>query len=161
MATQSASRSYGIADADMLEFSKTERLIFIEDQAAFALKDSNFGTPFEINWLTLIGAAENEPSDEQRKDQLEQLTGTVLQEMTNCRDNFQDTKRYIKKAFPGNEKIWNEFGFDDYKTVNNGQPEMLQFMKRFHSTAVKYTAQLTVPAVNFDQTKIDEIENNK
>jgi len=154
-------RVFKIADAYMLEFAKTLRLFFIEDQAAFTTKDSNFATPYETNWDTVITTAENEPTDEQRQDQLTQLTKTVDSEMDLCRECFQDSKRFIKKAFPNNVTIWNEFGFDDYDDIKRKQPEMIQFMKRFHSTAVKYAVQLGAPAVNFDAAKIAEIETRR
>ncbi len=161
MSLEPLKRMFSIADAYMLEFAKTLRSFFIEDQAEFVTEDSNFATPFETVWQTAIDTAEAEPSDEQRKDQLMQLTETVDSEMDLCRENFQDSKRYIKKAFPNNVTIWNEFGFDDYGDIKRKQPEMIQFMKRFHSTAVKYSAQLTIPAVNFDAAKIAEIETRR
>ncbi len=155
-------RFFNIGDAYMLEFSKTMRLFFIEDQADFAAEDTNFASPYETNtWQAAIDAAENEPTDEQRLDQLSQLTETVYNEMDLCRENFQDSKRYIKKAFPNNITIWNEFGFDDYRFIKDKQPEMIQFMKRFHSTAVKYSAQLDTPIVNFTAVKIAEIDTRK
>lgn len=161
MTPQPIARLFKIADAYMIEFAKNLRLYFIEDQAAFNAEDSNFGPPFETDWQATINTAEAEPNDEQRKDQLTQLTNTVYEEMTNCRDTFQTAKRYIKKAFPGNNAVWNEFGFDDYDSINDKQPEMIQFMKRFHATAVKYTVQLTAPEVNFTAGRIAEIETRR
>lgn len=157
MSHQVIKRLFSITDAYMLEFARVLRLIFIEDQPAFSAKDSNFSPPFETEWLTVIETAENEPTDELRKDQLRQLTETVLQKMTDCRDNFQDAKRYIKKAFPDNKIIWDEFGFNDYDSVERKQPEMIQFMKRFHNTALKYASELAQPNVNFDAVKVAEI----
>lgn len=154
-------RLYTIPDAYMLEFAKTLRLFFMEDQAHFAAKDSNFATPYEENWKMAIAAAEDEPGQEQRKYQLTGLTETVLKEMDLCREIFQDSKRSIRKAFPRNVTIWNEFGFDDYNAVGRKQTEMIQFMKRFHTTAIKYSAELGVPAVNFTAADIDEIETRR
>lgn len=154
-------RLFKIADANMLEFAKALRTWFIADQAVFEAEDTNYANPFEDDWDTAIDAAENELSDELRKDQLTQLTAIVNQEMTNCRDVFQSAKRYIKKAFPTSQEHWNEFGFDDYDTINDSQPRMIQFMKRFFSIATKYSAQLTAPAVNFTAARIAEIETTK
>ena len=154
-------RLYKVADAYMIEFAKVLRLFFIDDQAQFETEDSNFATPFETNWLNTITAAEAHPTDEQRRDQLEQLTVTVKAEMTECRNTFQAAKRYIEKAFPNNSEVWNEFGYDDYDEVDRNQPAMIEFMKRFHTTAVKYSAQLTAPAVNFTAARIAEIETRR
>lgn len=154
-------RLYKVADAYMIQFAKALRLSFIDDQAQFETEDSNFATPFETDWLTAITTAESHPTDEQRKDQLEQLTATVQAEMTECRNTFQAAKRYIEKAFPNNREAWNEFGYDDYGDIFHSQPQMIQFMKRFHSTAVKYSAQLSAPAVNFGAGRIAEIDTRR
>jgi hypothetical protein len=152
-------RLYKIADAYVIEFIKTLRTFFIADQAEFVNEDSNYASPtFEDDWETAIVAAENEPTAEQREDQLMQLTETVNTEMEVCRDVFQSAKRYIKKAFPNSTAHWNEFGLDDYDKARQTQPKMIKFMKLLHNTAVKYTAELTAPAVNFSQARIDEIK---
>ncbi len=154
-------RLFTIADAHMLQFAKTLRVWFIADQAQFEAEDTNYATPFENDWENAIDAAENEPTDEQRQDQLTQLTVIVEQEMTNCRNVFQGAKRYVKKAFPNSQEHWNEFGFDDYDSIEKSQPRMVQFMNRFFNTATKYTAQLTDPAVNFTAARIAEVESVK
>lgn len=154
-------RKYKIADAYMIEFAKALRTWFISDQDEFTAEDSNYTNPFEETWLTAITAAEALPSDEQRKDELTQLTSDVLEHMSACRDVFQSAKRYIKKAFPDSSEHWNEFGFDDYDSIQDSQPRMIQFMNRLHATAVKYTDELTAPAVNFPLARIDEIETAK
>jgi len=154
-------RLYKVADAYMIQFAKVLRLFFIDDQAQFETEDSNFANPFEDNWLNTITAAEAHPTDEQRRDQLEQLTVTVKAEMTECRNTFQAAKRYIEKAFPNNSEVWNEFGYDDYGDIFHSQPQMIEFMKGFHTTAVKYSAQLTAPAVNFTAARIAEIETRR
>lgn len=154
-------RLFTIADPYMLQFAKALRSWFIADQAEFAAEDSNYANPFEDDWETAIATAENEPSDEQRKDQLQQLTAAVDDRMTDCRDVFQSSKRYIKKAFPNSSAHWNEFGFDDYDRIEDSHPRMIQFMKRFHSTAVKYAAELAAPEVNFGAARVAAIATAK
>lgn len=151
-------RRYTIADPYMFEYAKTLRGHFITDQLKFVAEDSNFANPYEGDWQSAINTSEAIPTQEQREDQLMQLTDTVLTTMSDCRNVYQGAKRYIKKAFPDNSSVWKEFGFDDYDSIEKSQPRMLHFMKRFYDTAVKYTAQLIAPAVNFPQTRIDAIE---
>jgi hypothetical protein len=158
MSATPINRKYKVADVYALEYAKTLRSSFITDQADFVVEDSNYANPFEDNWETAIDAAEAEPTDEQRSDQLTQLTAAVEAEMVLCRDTFQRAKRYIQKAFPNSEPHWNEFGFDDYEEARKSHPVMIPFMKRLHGTCVKYTALLSVPAVNFNAARIGEIE---
>ena len=150
-------RKYKVADPYMIEYAKSLRGSFIIDQAIFEGEDSNYANPFEDDWETAITTAESHPTDEQRDDQLTQLTADVLTEMANCRDVYQGAKRYILKAFPNDVTKQNEFGLDDYDAVGRKQPLMIPFMQRLHATSVKYAAQLADPAVNFSAARIAEI----
>jgi hypothetical protein len=158
MSATPINRKYKVADANALEFAKTLRNSFITDQADFVAEDSNYANPFEVDWETAIDAAEAQPTDEQRKDQLMQLTEAVEVEMDLCRDTFQRAKRLIQKAFPDSEAHWNEFGFDDYEEARQSQPRMVPFMKRMHSSCLKYAPILSAPGINFNAARIGEIE---
>jgi len=161
MIKEQIKRLYKVADAYMIQFAKALRLFFIDDQAQFVAEDSNFNSPYETNWNDAIVDAENEPTDEQRKDQLKQLTNNVEAEMELSRDVFQAAKRYIIKAFPDRPNVRKEFGFDDYEESSRSQAKFIPFMTRFHATAVKYTSELTAPAVNYSQTRIDAIATRR
>ncbi|MCG3164428.1 MAG: hypothetical protein POELPBGB_00182 [Bacteroidia bacterium] len=156
MATEPNTRIFKVTDNNMLQYAKALRLIFMEDQAAFVLRDPDFATPYETNWDGLITTAESHPTDEQVDDLLTQKTNDVEAQMRLCRNKWMDTKPFIKKAFPNNPTIWNEFGFNDYKDVDHSQAGLIKFMRLVHLTAVKYTAQLT--AVNYTIAMIAEIE---
>ena len=107
-------RLYKIIDPEMYEASKTKRGFFLEDKADFINFDADFADPFAAGWLTDISDAEAIPQDEVLDDQLTQLTKTVEEEMTNCRNKFQDSKYFIEKTFPDNIPVWNEFGYNNY-----------------------------------------------
>ena len=149
-------RLYNIADPEMYEAAKTKRGFFIEDKAAFISFDADFTDPFAADWLTQITDAEAMPQDETLDDQLTQLTADVETEMENCRGKFQDSKYFIEKTFPDSVPVWNEFGYNNYEAARKSQVKMIQFMKNFHTTAVKYKVQLI--AKNYTQPMIDEIE---
>lgn len=159
MSAEPIIRPYVVSDAFALQYAKTLRGLFIADQAAFINRDPSFGTPYEMDWDAAITDAENQPSDNTIEDQLAQKTADVEEQMELCRNNFQDAKPFIKKAFPNKPATWEEFGFEDYDKVRKDQAEMIQFMKNFHSAAVKYTAQLIT--INFTQVMIDEIETRR
>lgn len=148
-------RLYKVADAYIIQFAKTLRGLFIEDQSAFVARDPSFDTPYETDWLNAIDAAEAQPSNETLEDQLEQLTADVEAEMELCRITFQDAKPFIKKAFPDKPARWKELGFDDYDAARKNQVLMVQFMKNFHAGAQRYTLELQ--ARNFTAVMIDEI----
>lgn len=148
-------RNYPFPDAVMIETSKTIRGCFAEDKADFLTYDPHFGDPFTESLNQQIEAAENASQDNSLIDQQVQLTAAVTAAMEACKDQYQYIKRIIERAFPGNKPVWNEFGYNDFEKVRASQPRMIQFMKNLHTTAAKYSAELT--AAGFPQAKIDEI----
>ncbi len=154
MAKQS-NLKYKISDAGMYEDAKLKRIFFIEDKPDFITFDGDFADPFAADMLTQIGVAEALPSDETLNDQGGQLTVEVEKQMEKCRKKFQDAKYFIEKTFPDNQKVWDEFGYDDYAGVRTVQPLMIEFMKNFHIIATKYKVDLI--ANGYAQPKIDEI----
>lgn len=150
-------RNYGnMSDVDMLEFAQTILGQFINDKADFVAYDPDFDDPFEPDWQAAIVAAEQIPTDEALVDQLQGLTQTVEEKMDDCRHKFQSAKRFIEKAFPNNEPVHNEFGYDNYDSARKSQTSMIQFMENFHRVAENYKTQLI--AQNYTQMHIDEIE---
>jgi len=156
MATELLKRIFNITDNYMLQYAKALRLIFLDDQAAFALRDLDFANPFETAWDGLITTAESHPTDEQVDDLMTQKTADVEEQMRLCRNKWMDTKPFVKKAFPNKPTIWNEFGFNDYQNVDHNQAGLIKFLRLAHLTAVKYSVQLI--AVNYTQLLIDELE---
>lgn len=149
-------RNYSMADATMVEFALTIFGQFKNDKAAFVSYDPDFGGTFEADWQADIKAAEEVPSDEALVDAQEGLTRDVEQLMEDSRHKFQDSKRFIEKAFPDNKPVHNEFGYDNYDTARQVQTKMIFFMENFHRVAEKYKTQLI--AQNYTQAHIDEIE---
>lgn len=149
-------RKFNVDSLYMLEFSKTMRTHFLDEQATFSDFDADFATPFEVDWQTAIDEAEAVLPDEVIKDQLQQLTADVEAAMEACRVKFQSSKYFIEKAFPNSPAIRNEFGFNDYKKNRLGQLSLLQFMQTFFKTATKYAAELA--AVGYDAAAVAEIE---
>lgn len=148
-------RKFNVSDLYMLEFSKTMRAHFLDEQAGFSAFDADFAAPFEDDWQTAITDAEAILPDEVIKDQLQQLTADVEAAMEACRNKFQASKYFIERAFPNSKAIRNEFGFDNYDRDRQGQTSLLRFMETFFVTATKYAAQLAT--VNYDAAAVAEI----
>lgn len=149
-------RHFGITDADMLELSSKVRVFYTEDIVVFNSYNPKFDDDYNNDWADRITTAEDAPNDEQIDDILQQKTAVVEQAMLACRNKFQDSKTFIEDAFPDNQVVWNEFGFDDYLAASKSQSNFIQFMNRFHAVAEKYKVELI--ANNYTQDKIDEIE---
>lgn len=152
-------RVYAISDAEALALEKTIKGCFIQDQEDFAAFDERFSSPFETDWLNEITAAEEEAKDNNILTQQTALTEDVEKWMEASKKKFQSSKYHIEQAFPASTAVLNEFGYGDYEKARKSQNKMIQFMKQFHKTAVKYSAQLI--AKGFTLTKIDEIASIK
>ena len=150
-------RDFTISDDSMLQDSRTTQAQFKEDQSTFQAFDADFKTPFDKDWEKAISDAENAPTDEQILDVQGTLTTTVETALADCCKCFQDAKYFIKKAFPNQTGVWNEFGFDNYDDVRQSPEKMMVFMSAFSTTAnsTKYNTDLV--AAGFIQTKIDDI----
>ncbi len=154
---QPVKRIYQGPDEKMRDEAKGIYNCFIEDQAKFIEFDPDFGKPeFTTGFLKLITDADEAQSNAQRIASLKQLTETVNDKMEACRNKFQGSKYYIEKAFPGSPVIWDEFGYKAYDKARNNQLRMKDFMRDFHTAAVKYSVKLI--AANYTQEKIDEID---
>jgi hypothetical protein len=150
-------RDFKISDDSMLQDSRTTQALFKDDQATFQAFDADFKTPFETQWQKAIADAENAPTDEQILDVQGTLTTNVETALNDCGKCFQDAKYFIKKAFPNQTGIWDEFGFDNYEDARKNPDRMITFMNVFSTTAndTKYNTNLV--AAGFDQKKIDDI----
>ena len=148
--------NYTVSDDFMHQHSKTLRLVFMGDQALFTARDADFGTPFEMNWLTAISTAEAHPTDELVDDMMREKTEAVQTAMTNCRNKWMDTKPFVKKTFPDNPTMWDKFGFNNYQNIDSNQEGLTRFFKLLHGTATQYAVELI--AKNYTQAMIDEIE---
>lgn len=149
-------RDFNFPDDEMIQDARVKREAFLEDKADFVLFDPDFDDPFAANYLADIDAAEATDDDETVLDQQMQLTKDVEKEMKKCRDKFQDSKPFIVKAFPDNEEVQNEFGFNDYGKAVDSETLFTKFMLKFHGKAEKYKVELI--AKNYTQVKIDEIK---
>ncbi|MGE0636263.1 MAG: carboxypeptidase-like regulatory domain-containing protein [Bacteroidia bacterium] len=149
-------RDYKISDPYMLEFAKDIHSYATEDILDLAGFDPDFTAAFLAAYNTAISDAEAVPSDEQVENIITQMTNDLETQMGVCRKKFQDTKYFIERAFPKDKATWNEFGYERYDKARNVQPRLIEFMRDFHATAVKYTAELG--AVNYNLTLIDDIK---
>ena len=149
-------RNYNMPDADMLESCDTMRGHFEEDKPKFIVHNPKFADPFFSEWGVKINVALKFPTDETIDDQLMQKTATVEDVISQCKKKYQQTKQFVEDAFPNNEAVWKEFGFDDYDKASHSQPGFIQFMYKFHGVAVKYHEKLGDQG--YTEEKIDEIE---
>ncbi len=151
-------RLFRISDSEMLQDSTTTETLLEADMADFTAFDATITPAFANDWLTAIGVAQSQPTDELYRDRIMQRTQNVQNAMALCRKKYNDVKYYVKKAFPNNLAVQKEFGLDDYDSARKSDIKLMEFMLRMHTVATTYNAELTAPTVGYTQPQIDEIE---
>ena len=154
----SIKRAYAISDSEMLEDSKTVHELYVNDMADFNNFDSLFDMQFANDWQNAYSLANDAPTDELYRDQIQGKTEKVVDAMAACRKKYNETKYYVKKAFPNSLAIQQEFGLDDYDKARKSDLKLFEFMSRMHTIADKYKAELTDAAVGYTLAKISEIQ---
>lgn len=142
MADQKQRGYTGLSDSLMLQEAGSIHSIFEDDQAEFETFDSDFGGTFASDMAAAILAAGSFPTDEQIRDEISDLGQLTEDEMEKSRNNFQDAKIFVKKAFPGRPTMWDRFGFDDYDDARDSKHKMQTFMERYQNMVEEFTAEL-------------------
>ena len=145
----------GITDAQMLEEAQVKLDLFGSFRDDFTAFDASLNSTFGDDLQDKITAAQVFKTDETVVDEISELTDKMLDAWNNCKKHFQDAKYFIEKAFPGNKKRHDVFGFDDYERMSRNQTVVVQFMNQFGAAATQYKTELI--AAGYSQEKIDAI----
>ncbi|MCL5030376.1 MAG: hypothetical protein M1480_15300 [Bacteroidetes bacterium] len=146
-------RLYHFSDARLLEIMRSVKTAFHDNKAKFVEYDANFDDTFEEDFAAKLQKAEDIPSDDTVKASQKGTTATVQDNMDKCYDHVMYTERFVKKAFPDNQAVHDEFGYNRIVSIRRKQPEMILFMKDFSATSLKYQAELT--AQKYPAAKIE------
>ncbi len=136
-------RLFHFSDARLLEIMRGIKKAFSENKAKFVEYDPNFDDPFEEEFAAKLQKAEAIPSDNTVKASQKGTTANVNSDMDECFDHIMYTERFVNKAFPGNQAVHDEFGYNRSASIRHNQPEMIRFMGEFSATSKKYQAELT------------------
>ncbi len=146
-------RLYHISDAKMLESMRSIKKAFSDNKPKFVEYDANFDDSFEDDFAAKLQKAESVKSDDTVKASQKGVTAGVQSNMIKCYDHVMYTQRFVKKAFPDNQAVSDEFGYNKIASLREKQAEMILFMKDFSATSIKYQAELT--AKKYPAAKIE------
>lgn len=137
-------RLYKLSDAEM--FSYADKIIanLQTDLASFTAFDSTIDANFVVNAQNLFTNAQNIPSDNVVIDQQVASTEQVQNLMQECREQYDDMKFFVKKAYKTSVGRQNEFGLNDYSKAALNANEMVRFLSDMYSVANKYRTELTL-----------------
>ncbi len=146
-------RLYKLSDAEMFSYADKVIANLQTDITLFSAFDSTINASFITNALNLLTTAQNIPSDNVVLDQQVASTEQVRALMQDCRDQYDDMKFFIKKAFKNSLGRQNEFGLNDYDKAALNPSEMVRFLGDMYNVADRYRNDLTL--VGCSNTMID------
>ncbi|MCL5029779.1 MAG: hypothetical protein M1480_12275, partial [Bacteroidetes bacterium] len=116
----------------LLQKSRVMRNSFMLYKSDFIILDPDYDDSFADKWLSAIDIAAACNIDESVRSEQTGKTVNVENVMEKCREKFAETIRFVKKAFPGNTPVINEFGDNVYRKIKNNQVEMGRFMQNLY-----------------------------
>ena len=135
-------RLYKLSDAEMFSYADKVIANLQTDIALFNAFDSTINASFITNAQNLFTTAQNLPSDNVILDQQVASTEQVRSLMQECRDQYDDMKFFIKKAFKTSVGRQNEFGLNDYDKAALNPSEKVRVLGDMYNVADRYRSDL-------------------
>lgn len=137
-------RFYYGTDANFIISSGYSIQIINEKRSNFEAFSIHF-TPGKLQELNdLYDQITTIPSDKVFINILAEASHDVKIEHDICCEFFQHSKIDIEMAFPNDELVWNQFGFNDYEKARKSPGNMFIFLTDFDTMAVRYKDTLLV-----------------
>ena len=127
-------RLYKLADAEMFSYADKVISNLQTDIALFSNFDATIDGAFVTQAWNLLNTAKALPTDNVVLDQQVAITEQVKILMQDCRDQYDDMKFFIKKAFKNSVGRQNEFGLNDYNKAMINASEMVRFLDDMYNT---------------------------
>ena len=99
-----------MTDAVMLETAKVKLQYISDDLSPFTAFDPDFDARWVQDWQDAITLAETNLKDEVILGEQAQQTEAVLAALDRCVAKVREVRFFVKKAFPGNQPVYREFG---------------------------------------------------
>lgn len=135
-------REYNIPDAELLEHAETIVVTLPFDMPAFTAFDSTLTAEYIPQLQVAIDDVKGFPTDDVVIDEMAEQTLLVDDAFNSCYDTYKTIAYFVRRAFPENEAIRNQFGLNDIERARKSQPQMVIFMESLARTAAKYQDQL-------------------
>ena len=110
-------KSRAFEDAELCTLSRTWLSLFKDNLSDFETFDAHLNSGFADNWMLQIDALEGHETDETVVDGLENTTQTVKEKCEALQKQTDRVEYYVKEAFPDNERVWQEFGFQKMNSL--------------------------------------------
>jgi hypothetical protein len=128
--------------AVMLEQAGIVKEFLVQDLAEIKAYDEEIDEDYVAGFDASIRHAMEMPIDNVVIDQQAGKGEIVMEKRKLCEEHVRDIKYFVKKAFPDNKSIRNEFGFNDYEEAKQKPAEFVIFMRQLEETVDTYKDKL-------------------
>ncbi|MGE0635551.1 MAG: hypothetical protein AB7G44_15310 [Bacteroidia bacterium] len=135
-------RHYEGEDSALVQRSRTLHSHFLNHLAAFTDFAPGMNAAYAATWLSQIEDCEQHPTDESTLDQQQQYTDELEQARKEGFQAANDLEFWVKKAFPDDEYMLEEFGFNERKKARARTLNQLIWLEVMKQIANDYTAEL-------------------
>jgi hypothetical protein len=136
-------RDFDFEDSLLLQRSRTLHGHFLNHLAAFTAFAPYVDAVWAAQWLAQINDCEQHPTDETTLDQQQQYTDDLEQARKEGFQAANDLEFWVKKAFPGDDYILEEFGFNERKKARAHTLNQLIWLDTMKRIANDYLTELT------------------
>jgi hypothetical protein len=147
-------RDFNLLDVELVQRARTLHGHFLVHQAAFTTFAPTMDAAWAAAWLAQIDDCEQHPTDETTLDQQQHYTDELAKAQKEGFEAANALEFYVKKAFPGDEYILEEFGFNERKKARARTLNQIVWLFVMKKVADEYVAELTAadmpPAILLD-----------
>jgi hypothetical protein len=126
----------------LVQRSRTLHGHFLNHLAAFSSFAPHLNAAWAATWLAQINDCEQHPTDESTVDEQQQKTDEVVQAKKQGFDAANELEYYVKRAFPDDEYVLEEFGFNERKKARAHSLNQLVWLEVMKKVADDYVAEL-------------------
>lgn len=154
-------RLFNIPDANLIEFGEMVAEKLPEDIEELHNFDRTITEAYPASIRSAINEVKSIPTDQVIIDEMAALTKNVNDALAACNKCYRTISFFVRKAFPHNQSIQNQFGLNDIANVRYNDSKMILFFNDVAKVVNKYRTELVEAGCNDSVLEsLDEIGNN-
>ncbi|WP_075591556.1 hypothetical protein [Labilibacter marinus] len=141
-------RNFNVADSKLISHGGVVASALPADIEDFKAFDNKFSETYPETIQAVVDEVLGLRSDNVVIDEMTELTQVVNDSLAACNTTFKTVRFFVKKAFPTNKAIQNQFGLNDITKIRANVPKMIVFMQDLDGVVQKYKTQLEASGCN-------------
>jgi len=135
-------RKFNIADAKLMEHGEKVAAQLPKDLVDFSQFDSTIVESYPASIKEAIAEVTSQKSNTLIVGKISELTDKLHTIMGKCNSTYRTVMFFVRKVFPNNESIANQFGANKIAKVRTNQSLMIPFMDMLNQSVIKFKDQI-------------------